>query len=784
INLTANVTGGGGTNTFSWSNASTAQTVGVAQTGDYIIEVTDNNTCVGKDTIDIYFQTAPQLVVNEAAGPLYTSSSIPGVTSKYLGSFVGHSYYLIEENLTWPSANARAKNLGGDLISLNNQNLRNWVLDQWSEVYCCGVWVGGYFDAQTNSFKYTNGDPFEYWSGDNGPNGPGSSHPYVYQTNSGGIYNRSANESRYFIVEFPSLDAPVTFNQAFCDSIELKAKSFVSADEPGFTEIYWTDAQGDTINETEYNTFYTDTDVTLHGMFVRSDGQTCDISSTTYSFDVFNSPNLVVTNYSGTADLLGGDTIVLVATTDAGTVSWVDRAGTVTNNDTLFVTQPGIYTAKATTANCESFEDIQVYEPIYVAKTGDNSNDGSFANPYLTIQKGIDEASEGQKIYVLPGTYIEGTLDFEISSGVYKSVYLASDLIRTGDSTAIAGTKIDADADQWLINIQGQNSTTIQGFTLTGQEAGNDYIGALIYLSNGASLTFKDLIVRDNTSNNWTSESQVVNARNQGTNIVFDNVQFKDNSNSNSHSQLTVFLYDRCAVDFINCTWEGNYSSQSVVRVQNYATAYFENNLFVDNYGGYWGIIDAHDSQSKVTLMNSSIVNNLSTESSTGLVGIGGNTNTIEVINSVLGTPASNQEMIRNNSSTTNSFVARNSVLSKDTANGATYPSKLIWDVDGSNIMSDPQLDTDGTLLATSPAIGIATKNPVTIGSTTYTPPLLDLAGVTRPDPAGSNPDAGAYESDKAQGDLDIVLTQCAYLLEATVLNTTNSTYSWTLNGT
>ena len=184
------------------------------------------------------------------------------------------------------------------------------------------------------------------------------------------------------MIEFDPIDAPVTFNQAFCDSIELKANSFVSADGPGFTEIYWTDAQGDTINETEYKTFYAD-QVTLHGVFTRSDGQTCEISSTTYSFDVFSSPNLVVTNYSGTADLLGGDTIVLVATTDAGTVSWVDSAGTVTNNDTLLVTGPGIYTAKAATANCESFEDVQVYRPIYVAKTGnDNTGDGSFANPF------------------------------------------------------------------------------------------------------------------------------------------------------------------------------------------------------------------------------------------------------------------------------------------------------------------------------------------------------------------------------------------------------------------
>jgi hypothetical protein len=64
ISLTANVTGGGGTNTFNWSNASTAQTVGVVQTDEYYVEVTDQYTCVGKDTIDIYFQAAPQLVVD------------------------------------------------------------------------------------------------------------------------------------------------------------------------------------------------------------------------------------------------------------------------------------------------------------------------------------------------------------------------------------------------------------------------------------------------------------------------------------------------------------------------------------------------------------------------------------------------------------------------------------------------------------------------------------------------------------------------------------------------
>ncbi|MGY8866550.1 MAG: hypothetical protein ACKVJK_13115, partial [Methylophagaceae bacterium] len=61
---------------------------------------------------------------------------------------------------------------------------------------------------------------------------------------------------------------------------------------------------------------------------------------------------------------------------------------------------------------------------------------------------------------------------------------------------------------------------------------------------------------------------------------------------------------------------------------------------------------------------------------------------------------------------------------------------------------------------------------------------LLDLAGVTRPDPVGSNPDAGAYESDKAQGDFDLQLSQCGYLLEAQILNTSSFNISWKLNGT
>jgi hypothetical protein len=178
-----------------------------------------------------------------------------------------HSYYVIKENLTWPEAYNRAIALGGSLVNIEDQSFRNWIRDQWTDYHCCGVWVGAFFNESTQQFEWTDGSQFTLWTGTSGPNGSGSSVPYVYQTDGGGIYNRWSGESRYFLIEFAPLDAPVTFNQAFCDSIELKAKPFVSADGPGFTEIYWTDSQGDTINDLEYKTFYADSEVTLHGVF-------------------------------------------------------------------------------------------------------------------------------------------------------------------------------------------------------------------------------------------------------------------------------------------------------------------------------------------------------------------------------------------------------------------------------------------------------------------------------------------------------------------------------------
>ena len=256
----------------------------------------------------------------------------------------------------------------------------------------------------------------------------------------------------------------------------------------------------------------------------------------------------------------------------------------------------------------------------------------------------------------------------------------------------------------------------------------------------------------------YSPEAQIMNVRNSGTHPIFDNVYFKNNATSStSQSRKTAFIYDNSEADFIDCKWEGNFGWESMIRVQANSKAYFENNVFFNNGGNDWGIIEVHDNNCVITFVNSTLVN--STTGNGNLIGIGGNYNRINFINSVLGKTSSGKQQIRNNTATTNSIFARNSVFAYDTLSGVFYPGKLQWDVDSSMVYADPQLNNDGTLKANSPAIGIGTKQVVSTGISSVTPPLFDINGVTRPDPAGSSPDAGAYESNMAIGDFDLILS-------------------------
>ena len=773
--------------TLQWSTSSSSLSITVSDGGDYSVTVTNEYGCSSTSAdVEITEIEKPVIFTSEFSSQIYFNQqhtltpddgSVQSISSfNHLFDYDGKKYFVSRYQgdsanfVNVVNSNSLA-NLGviqSEVINKVFMAAHEEKYNTNSSLYPYYILTGARWDGVASIPRWIDGSTSTFHDFyDQNPSNYNYYFLHYYSSNDWDWTSSYNSWSYGGLIYYNKSDLELQNGSVVCDSVQLFAPSI-------FDSFTW--STGDT-TESIWVSGTGSHSVYVSGSYEKSDGASCSLTSDTYTFTINSSPSLTITNESGTEDLDGSNTIELEASyTTGSSISW--STGAVA--DSILVTTAGAYSATVELNGCSTTKTVNIYEPIYVAKTGDDTNgDGSFSSPYLTIQKGIEKTYYGQKIYVLNCNYEEGDLDFEVSSGVYKSVYIASDFVRLNDTSAIASTIIDADGSEYLIDIRGANSSTIQGFTLTGQAAGSSWECALIRLNSGASLTFKDLIIRDNTSISNQQEAQVMNIRYQSY-PRFENVVFKNNASNSAQSRKTAFIYSNAGADFINCTWEDNYSWESVVRIQQNSRAYFENNLFIDNGGGDWGVVDIHENNCEVTFVNSTIVNNLL--GNKNLLGIGSGYTNIRFINSVFGKAETGAKQIRNSSATTNVFEARNSVLPYDTISGALNPTQITWDVDGSNVFADPQLDIDGTLKDNSPAIGIGTKQPVTIGSTTYTPPTTDLAGVTRPNPAGSNPDAGAYESDKAQGDFDVLLTQCGYLLEATVLNSNAYSVEWLYN--
>jgi hypothetical protein len=79
----------------------------------------------------------------------------------------GHLYYLLTES-TWTAAEAKAIQLGGHLVTINDEAENQWVFDTFSHYGGVGrgLWIGLTDQAVEGEFRWVDGTPlsFERWA--------------------------------------------------------------------------------------------------------------------------------------------------------------------------------------------------------------------------------------------------------------------------------------------------------------------------------------------------------------------------------------------------------------------------------------------------------------------------------------------------------------------------------------------------------------------------------------------------------------------------------------------
>src|SRR6185437_1244064 len=128
---------------------------------------------------------------------------------------------------------------------------------------------------------------------------------------------------------------------------------------------------------------------------------------------------------------------------------------------------------------CEPFEaraaQQETFADRYVATTGSDSNDGSAAHPWLTIQHAGSLATPGMTIHVAPGTYVtSSTISTSTSGTATARIHYLSDQkwgakIITSATQAWANTGDFVDIEGF--DVSSSNTSTIMGIHGGGSHA-------------------------------------------------------------------------------------------------------------------------------------------------------------------------------------------------------------------------------------------------------------------------------------------------------------------------
>ena len=109
----------------------------------------------------------------------------------------------------------------------------------------------------------------------------------------------------------------------------------------------------------------------------------------------------------------------------------------------------------------------------YVAKTGDDANPGSEAQPWLSIQKAADTLVAGDTVYIRAGTYKERVIPKNSGSAGNYITYAAY----PGETVTIDGTGVDLPEWTGLFDITGKAYIKVSGLRVTNARVNPHNLG-------------------------------------------------------------------------------------------------------------------------------------------------------------------------------------------------------------------------------------------------------------------------------------------------------------------
>ena len=363
----------------------------------------------------------------------------------------------------------------------------------------------------------------------------------------------------------------------------------------------------------------------------------------------------------------------------------------------------------------------------------DTTGDGSEANPFATIQHGIDMASDGDAILVHPGTYKEN-IDF-----TGKNITVGSLFITTGEEDYILQTAIDGTRTNHVVTFDSGEtaSASLSGLTIINGYAGGAippaYHGGGIFCLNS-----NPTLIHLRVSGNEAAE--------EGGGLYFDHCSsiIRDVNVTNNQARGGGGMrFSYGSPNLENVIVAGNSAATGGGGLMFYhANATIKNALIVDNIAYDQSIGDGggglYFDGCSPTFVNVTVVGNLTAGYGGGLhVSYASNPT---LVNSIVW--GNIPEQIYFDTDWPGEAVT---IEYSDIQDGE---AGIVTNGQGPVYWGDGNMDVSPRFMNVGlENYHLANDSPCINAGKVAGVPVTDLEGISRPSPAGSNPDLGAYEN-------------------------------------